>query len=165
MPDHLQRSELLILDTGLIRELVLFHAVDRYGFEGLRRDLRFFMDRETRDKCGRFISLFRKKITTASAVAELNYWIRETEELGRERLWTRVCDEFKEMNLVEEVVPLGRMDVTLVMNYGPVDASLITLARHHELDKPVLLTIDGLLCGQCAKLNIRSKHIHDVLAL
>lgn len=163
MPDHLQRSELLILDTGLIRELVLFHAVDRYGFEGLRRDLRFFMDRETRDKCGRFINLFRKKITTASAVAELNYWIRETEKLGQQRLWIRVCEEFKEMNLVEEVVPLGAMDVNLVMNFGPVDASLIALARHHDMHKPVLLTIEAPLCGQCAKLNITSKHIQDVL--
>src|SRR5208337_4766436 len=86
------RRNLLILDTGPIRELVLFQAVDLYGFEGLRPNLQCIFDRDSYIRCTKFIRSFHKKTTSASVVAELNYWIRETDRTGHEKLWHRVYE-------------------------------------------------------------------------
>ena len=78
------RRKLLILDTGPIRRLVLFHAVDQYRFEGLRNNLQWIRDRDSYIRCTKFIGSFHRKTTSASVVAELNYWIRDTERTGQE---------------------------------------------------------------------------------
>src|ERR1700687_1501692 len=126
------RHRLLILDTGPIRELVLFHAVSEFRLENLRRSLRFIKDEETYRKCYLYIASFRQMTTTsASVVVELYHWIRETEPYGRSKLWRRVYDEFQSMGMDEEVVRLLDMDVSFVMRFGPVDGSLLELARRH----------------------------------
>src|ERR1019366_3773008 len=112
------RRELLILDTGPIRELVLFHAVDHYGFEGLRRRLRYIFDRDSYARCTEFIGSFRNKTTSASVVAELNVWIRETEPTGKEKLWNRVYEEFRGMMMDEQVVKLLEMNSGQVTTFG-----------------------------------------------
>src|SRR5208282_590227 len=125
------RRELLILDTGPIRELVLFHAVDQFGFEGLRSNLQCIVDRDSYLRCTKFIRLFHKKTTSASVVAELNYWIRETDRTGQVRLWKRVYEEFREMGMDEQAVRLLEMDISLVTRLGPLDVSLLEIARRN----------------------------------
>ena len=80
-------GRLLVLDTGPIRELVLFHAVHEFRFERLRRELTFITHHLEYAQCGRFIASFQRKVTTASVVAELHSWIRDTDPAGRARLW------------------------------------------------------------------------------
>src|ERR1700691_2685612 len=104
------RRELLILDTGPIRELVLFHAVDQLQFEGLRGNLKWIVEQDAYIRCTQFIGSFHRKTTSASVVAELNCWIRETDRTGRERLWNQVFDEFRGMRMDEEVVKLLELD-------------------------------------------------------
>jgi hypothetical protein len=50
MPSSFEREhrrELLILDTGPIRELGVFRAVEQFRFEGLRKSLRCIVDRDS----------------------------------------------------------------------------------------------------------------------
>ncbi len=122
----------LILDTGPIRELLLQHAVFDLGFESLRSGLLCLTDQASYSRCSQFIDSFRRRTTSASVVAELSYWIRKTEQHGQEKLWRRAYDEFRAMGMIEEVVPLSTMDIEMVSRFGPVDASLIELARLHQ---------------------------------
>jgi len=145
------RRELLILDTGPIREILLHYAVFDFGFENLRRELRWLPTQASYDSCSEFIASFRRKLTSASVVSQLEYWIRKTEEQGQADLWRRAHEEFRNMEMNEEVVPLATMDVEMVMRFGPVDTSLIELAKRHQGENPVVLTVDQKLCGHCRK--------------
>ncbi len=55
------------------------------------------------------------------------------------------------MEVNEEVIPLAAMDIDMVSLFGPVDASLIELARQYQREYPLVLTVDSELCGQCRK--------------
>jgi hypothetical protein len=162
------KRELLIFDTGPIREMVTFHAVEQYGFERLREDLRLVRDPQCYGQCSKFIASFRRKTTSASVVAELNYWIRNTERAGQERLWNRIYEEFREMGMDEEVVKLvqmvsaGGMGLALLTRLGPVDVSLMELARLHAKEDPTLLTTDDPLCSECERAGLRASHLRDV---
>jgi hypothetical protein len=162
------KRELLILDTGPIREMVTFHAVEEYGFERLRDDLQLVRDPESYGRCSKFIASFMRKTTSASVVAELNYWIRKTEPTGQERLWNRVYEEFREMGMDEEVVKLvemasaSEMGLALLTRLGPVDVSLMGLARLHAKEGPLLLTTDDPLCRECERARLHASHLRDV---
>lgn len=145
------RRELLILDTGPIRELILNHAVFHFGFERLRNSLRWLKTPPSYARCSQFIASFKRKTTSASVVAELNLWIRDTEKHGQARLWRQAYEEFRNMEMNEEVVPLVAMDIEMVTRFGPVDASLIELARRHQREYPLVLTVESELRGQCTK--------------
>ncbi len=154
--------KLLILDTGPIRELVLFHAVDEYGFESLRPDLKYILDRDSYIRCTKFIGSFCNKTTSASVVAELNYWIRETERTGKEKLWNRVYEEFRGMRIDEQVVKLLKMDIRQVTTFGPVDVSLLEIARTNRKLSPLVLTVDGPLHRECKLARFRTKHLLEI---
>lgn len=165
MPPSFERGrghELLILDTGPIRELVLFHAVDRFGFERLRNDLQFIKDRDSYERCGHFIASFRRKTTSASIVAELNYWIRRTDPNGQIKLWSRVYEEFRSMSMEEEAVTLVEMDLDSVARFGPVDVSLLKLAQRHADHNPLVLTTDSALRGECKRAGLGVSLLQEV---
>jgi hypothetical protein len=153
---------LLILDTGPIRELVLFHAVHRFRFETLRSELRLIANLESYDRCVNFIGSFRSKTTSASVVVELNNWIRQTESTGQEKLWNRVYDEFKGMGMNEEVVKLLDMNFAMVKDLGPVDVSLIKIAERQAGRNPLVLTIDDKLRGKCEGAGILVRHLREL---
>jgi hypothetical protein len=156
------RRKLLILDTGPIRELVLFHAVHELGFEGLRQNLHCILDRESYVRSTKFIGSFHGKTTSASVVADLNYWIRKTEITGRERLWNRVYQEFDAMRMDEQVVKLLEMDISRVAEFGPMDVSIIEIARRNANLGPVLLTMDSPLHRECELAGFRAKNLFEI---
>ncbi len=82
--------DLVLLDTGPVRELANHRAVEALGFEALRRNLNFFLDAAAFDRFGRFLSTFRQKVTTTAVIVELHHWIRKTESAGQSRLWALV---------------------------------------------------------------------------
>jgi len=161
--DQLRRE--LLLDTGPIRELVLFHAVEQFGFRSLSGDLQFLKDHETYQRCVQFIASFRKRATSASVVVELYHWIRETDRNGREKLWNRVYEEFESMGMEEELVKLREMNRGLLPRLGPVDVSLLQLARRHAGDQPVVLTIDSLLYRECQNAGFDACHVLEVASM
>ena len=156
------RRDLLILDTGPIRELILHHAVFDFRFEGLRRDLGWLTTPASYHRCSQFIASFKRKMTSASVVSELNNWIRKTEKHGRARLWRRAYDEFRNMEMNEEVIPLAAMNIDMVTRFGPVDASLIELARQHQPEYPLVLTVDSELSGQCLNAGFRVRLLGEL---
>jgi len=156
------RRELLILDTGPIRELVLHQAVFRLGFDRLRSELRWLTNKAAYTRCGRFIAAFKRKTTSASVAAELNHWIRTTEQHGQEKLWNRVYEEFRQMAMDEEVVKLLEMDLHLVARFGPIDTSLLGLAVRHQQEYPTLLTSDRALHGEFQKAGLHVSLLHKI---
>jgi hypothetical protein len=155
--------DLLIIDTGPIRELVSYQAVASYGFHALRGDLLFLRNESAYEVCSQFIATFRRKMTSASVVAELYHWIRKTEARGHARLWHRVYEEFRLMGMDEEVVRLLELEEDLVARFGPIDGSLIELARRHISQKPLILTIDRGLHGECIKAGFRASLAADIV--
>jgi len=158
-------GRLLILDTGIIREMVLFHAVNEYGFERLRSELRFVKEREIYEKCARFVAAFERKTTSASVVAELYHWIRDTDSAGQRMMWQRVYEEFRDTGMDEEVSRLVDMEIDLVTKFGPIDVSLMDLARFHSNENARLLTIDEGLYGKCKQAGLGVVHIYEVTGL
>jgi predicted nucleic acid-binding protein len=157
-----RRRELLILDTGPIREFVLFNAVYSDGFESLRSELRFFHDEAAVQKYQLFVRSFVRRVTSASVVAELHNWIKHKRDA--KSLWKQAYEDFRERKIAEEVAPLLTMDIDLVASVGPVDASLIAIALQSQQQKPAILTIDDELLGRCSSPGIDVFHIWDVLA-
>ncbi len=165
MPSSFEQEHgrpLLILDSGPIRELVLFHAVEQLGFERLRRKLTCIIDHDRYVRCTKFIGSFRRKTTSASVVAELHHWIRDTERTGQEKLWKRTYEEFREMGMDEEVVKLLEMNIELVTRLGPMDVSLLDIARRNAGRGPLLLTVDGPLGRECVRAGINVRQLCDV---
>jgi hypothetical protein len=137
--------------------------VSEFRLDNLRRSLRFIKNEESYGKCSDFIASFRQMTTTsASVVVELYHWIRETEPHGQSKLWRRVYDEFQNMGMNKEVVKLLDMDANLVTRFGPVDGSLLELARRHAGRNPVILTTDWALHGECKKAGLSVSHIDEV---
>ena len=159
--DH--RRELLILDAGPIHELVLFHAVRHFRFQSLSSDLKFILSSESYDQSSKFIGLFKRKTTSASVVCEINYWIRKTETKGQLKLWELVYDEFRNMGMDEEVVRLLQMDTNSVAKFGPVDVSLLEIAKRQSCLNPILLTIDRPLQREGQQAGLRVQLIQDLL--
>jgi hypothetical protein len=158
----LHTGEVLIFDTGPLRELVLFHAVDQLRLRHLERELNVFVNRRTRtldertySQCGQFISRFKTKTTSASVVAEIGRWIHQHPSMRKMELWTHVYYEFRNMGMDEQLVKLLDMEIDAVAQYGAADVSLLTLARRTPPGTSVILTVDGKLAGECQKFGIR----------
>jgi hypothetical protein len=72
------------------------------------------------------------------------------------------------MGMDEEVVKLvemasaGEMGLALLTRLGPVDVSLIGLARRHITESPLVLTMDGELFGECKRAGLNVSHLRDV---
>ena len=66
------------------------------------------------------------------------------------------------MDMAEEMVKLLDMSQDLVAQYGPTDASLLTLAQKHFDVDPVILTIDHDLCSECWNNKIRAVQIYEI---
>ena len=158
-----QRRELLVLDTGPIRELVLFHAVHYFRFQNLSSDLKFILRSESYDQCVNFIREFRRKTTSASVVCEINRWIRKTATTGQLKLWKRVYDEFRDMGMDEDVVKLLAMDTLTVARFGPVNVSLLEIAKRQAYLSPIVLTVDLPLYGEGQQAGLRVQLIQDLL--
>jgi len=66
------------------------------------------------------------------------------------------------MDMHEEAISLISMDVDMVTRFGPVDASLIELARRHRERHPVILTVDSGFHGQCLKAGFGARLLQEV---
>jgi hypothetical protein len=152
----------LIVDTGPIWELVLYQAVNRFGFLSLRPSLKVLATPGAYENCGVFLSSFGRKTTSASVVAELYRKIRDTERRGHLRLWQQVYEEFAKMNMSEDVVKLLDMDADLVARYGPTDVSLLEMARRYPRPRPIILTLDGKLYTECRKAQIAYRLLVEI---
>ena len=163
-PFSVHHRDLLILDTGPIRELILYHAVYDLGFQSLSPQLNPYFHRSAYEQLSNFLGLFRERTTSASVVAELHRWIRDqTDAGGHRQLWEQIYQEFRNMGMNEEVIKLLDMPIGVVALQGPVDASLLEMARRHLDRNPVILTVDSWLASECKKTQVASAfHLIEV---
>ncbi len=66
------------------------------------------------------------------------------------------------MGMTEEMIPLVAMDIDMVTRFGPTDASLVELARRHQSEHPVVLTVDRKLCGHCRKVGLGVRLLQEL---
>ena len=73
------------------------------------------------------------------------------------------------MGMDEEVVKLvemargGEVALALLTKRGPVDLSLMELARRHGEKGALLLTRDRPLCSECAQAGVHVAHLQDLI--
>lgn len=97
-------------------------------------------------------------------MVELNGWIRNTVSLGQRELWRLAYEEFRNGGFDEDMVRFLDMDLDLVTRYGPADVSLMEIARQHVARRPVILTVDSHLFGECWRCQITSELLDSVCA-
>jgi rRNA-processing protein FCF1 len=95
-------------------------------------------------------------------VAEIHNWVKHKRDA--KSLWKHTYEDFRVREITEVVAPLLTMDIDLVASVGPVDASLIEIARQSRRQRPAILTIDDELLGRCNSAGIDVFHIWDILA-
>jgi hypothetical protein len=66
------------------------------------------------------------------------------------------------MRIGEELIKLVEMEVDQVAKFGPVDVSLMEIARRHHDDSPLILTVDGQLQSKCASAGINTSRLIEV---
>ncbi|HWZ43152.1 MAG TPA: hypothetical protein VNW97_06730 [Candidatus Saccharimonadales bacterium] len=156
-------GQIVVLDTGPIRELITYRAVHDLGFASLRAQLQFFSAPSAYSKFTKFLSSYRRKVTSPSVVVELYHWIRKTDRTGHNRLWSLVHDEFKGMGMEEDLVTLLEMPLDLVARCGPADISLLILAQRHLPSQPMVVTIEAELAAECFRARINAIQIQEIL--
>lgn len=155
---------LLILDTGPIREIVIHKAVFDLKFRSLSSSLTWLKTQDSYSHLSLFISRFRQKFVTCGTVVELHKFIQDTPREGRRDLWGLVCDEFRAMDVNEQIIRLLNLKIENLARLGPVDTSVLELAHVHKAVSPVVLTIDSALQRECRQAGVHAKHLDDVLS-
>jgi hypothetical protein len=157
-------GQMVVLDTGPIRELITYRAVHDLGFARLRAQLQFLSEQSAHSKFIKFLSSYRTKVTSPSVVVELYHWIRKTDRTGHNRLWSLVHDEFKGMEMKEDLVALLEMPLDLVTRCGPADISLLILAQRHLPLDPMVVTIETELAAECSRARINAIRVQDIIS-
>ncbi len=168
--------EHFVLDTGPLLEFLVL----RYQTEtGARWPDSFFqfqalptrLDREDFEK---FLKVNSGRLATSSGVAaEMHRFLQRAEDSCgwrqrqglRDRFWRLVCGKFRELKMGEDAIRLIEMAETILIDYGPVDASLLELAKRpvEHVDRVVVLTSDGRFLKLCQKKEIPAEFVADRL--
>lgn len=154
----------LIFDTGPLRELILYEAVHTLGFKRLATGLTYLRSDTDRDRLSQFISSFQSRTTTPQVVAEISDWIIRTISHGRADFWTVVYREFRGMGMDERLIKLLEMPRDHVAKLGAVDTSLLTLGSSFEAGTPVVLSVDGSLVTKCKQAGVAALDLWEVIA-
>jgi len=154
----------LIFDTGPLWEFILYQAVHNLRFHRLEPDLKYIQTTLQYARLSSFIDSFAKRTTTPQVVAEVSYWIEQTEGRGRREIWGLVKDQFRNMKMDEDLVRLLDMPIETLHDFGVVDTSLLQLGLSLSYLRPTILTIDGPLLGKCNSERLVSVHLAAVLS-
>lgn len=154
----------LVFDTGPVRELIAYSAVDRLRFQNLRSELKILRDAPTYQKFTGFIARFPRRTTTPHVITEISLWIRRTEKKGHSALWNLVYTEFESMRMDEEILKLLQMPQELVTDFGAADASVLQAAATLAVARPIIISIDSALIGECRRAGVPAKDLWEVIS-
>ncbi len=157
-------SEILLLDTGPLRELILYAAVENLGFASQGRNLQFLQSEGHYKNLATFISNFKERLTTPHVISEISTWIVRTFDSGRSDIWRSVFDEFRRMRMNEETYELLNMPVELVAQIGAADVGLVKIASRLGPRAPTVLSIDSALIAKCKDEGLQAVHLWEVVA-
>jgi len=66
------------------------------------------------------------------------------------------------MGMEENMIEFQKMELDLVTKYGPVDVSLLEIARQNVAQNPTVLTIDSKLQGACGEGGVSAMSLLEV---
>jgi|SRR5258708_37841453 len=160
----MDEPRILLLDTGPLRELILYAAIRDLGYSRLQPEIRYLRSVENYENLTAFISLFRRRVTTPHVVSEVSAWIIRMIDSGRSRFWGLVFDEFTRMEMDEETLCLLRMPPKLVASFGATDVSLLEVAASFEPGNSIMLSVDGALIKECKDAGLSAMHLWEIIA-
>ena len=160
----MDEPRILLLDTGPLRELIVYAAIRDLGYSQLRRNIEYLRSVENYENLTTFISLFRRRVTTPHVISEISAWIIRTIDSGRLRFWGLVFDEFMKMGMDEETLSLLKMPPELVASLGATDVSLLKVAASFEAGASITLSVDGALIKECIDAGLSAIHLWEVVA-
>lgn len=168
--------EHFLLDTGPLQEFFVL----RYQAESSHRwpDHTFhfhsLVTQLEREDFEKFVQDNRGHLGTSSGVVtEMHRFVRDAadrcqtlagQDLTR-RFWGLVRATFRELGIAEHVVPVVDMTEQVLVDCGPVDASLLELAKRRAKDagRVVVLTGDRRLLELCLRLGLSAEYVSDRL--
>jgi len=106
---------------------------------------------------------------SAYAIAEVQRHARDTENKkrpeSRRAFWTCVDVALEKLIIHERHLPWLRLDRSLVVDFGPADASLIALAQEltSEGARPCIATMDRGLRLRCAHLQVTARDVYELM--
>ncbi len=168
--------ERFLLDTGPLQEFFIL----RYQAESRRRwpdrtfqfqALRTPLDQED---FHRFVQANRGHLGTSSGVVtEVHRFLRDAERHCqpprarqdlRHDFWTLVCRTFRDLGIAEHTVHVVEMAEQALVDYGPVDAGLLELAKRSVKQvRVVVLTADRRLLELCRQHELGAEYVRDIL--
>jgi len=157
-------SQVLIIDTGPLWELVLYSAVHELGFTRLSSDIVHLRDRDAFQKLTEFIARFRTRTTSPHVVAEISRHLQTTQKKGHLNLWEITCRQFSAMGLDEKLVKLLEMPSELLGQFGAVDTGLLQLGINVISAKPCLLTTDAPLLAEFYRSKLPGIHLQSIIS-
>jgi hypothetical protein len=156
--------QVLIFDTGPLRELVLYSAVHTLKFDTLKGQLRHLRTASSYQRLTEFIASFGKKTTTPHVVAEISSKIIRTERKGQSAIWGLIYTEFSSMGMDEGVLKLLEMPQDLVADIGAVDVSVLELGLTFRAHKSLVISIDDALIAECKRAGVAAQNLWEVIA-
>jgi rRNA-processing protein FCF1 len=113
-----------------------------------------------------FVVRHRTVLTTPGVVAEIQGHQRRRLRGEQGGFWALARRQFHELRIDEEAVRLGEMEEGDLTNQGPVDASVLELARRRlvQYRRVAVLTADEPLWERCRNQQIPACWIHEILA-
>ncbi len=160
------RAEELILDTGPLFDFLLLRFSEETGRVGLENDLNYLKTDLDAQRFRGFVTGHQIVLTTPGVVAEIQRHQRRHLPGDQGRFWRLARGQFHELRIDEEAVRLGEMEEGDLSNQGPVDASLLQLARRRlgQYRRVAVLTADRPLWERCRNQQILACWIHEILA-
>jgi len=157
--------QVLILDTGPLRELVAYSAVHTLQFERLRGELRHLISESSYRSLAEFIVGFRRKTTTPHVVAEISSWVHQTRpKSGAPAIWSVVFTELLSMRMDEGLVKLLEMPQELVADIGATDAGILELALRFGRAESMVVSMDERLIAKCKSAGVMAQDLWQVIA-
>lgn len=106
---------------------------------------------------------------SAYSIAEVQRHVRDAEGEHRSEqakgefrraCWRAIREALQRFPVHERHILWGDLDEDLMDDYGPADASLVTLTRQltRPGHRPCIVTLDNPLRGRCRKLDLAAKH-------
>jgi hypothetical protein len=162
---NINEQQILIFDTGPLRELILYSAVHNLGFQLLKGELHHLTERAYHTRLTEFINRFPQRTTSSQVVSEIGAWIHnKTMKSGHANIWRIVRDEFKSMGMDEAALKFLDMHFDLIVEKGIADASVLHLGLRHAARKPQVLTFDRALAAECKRSGVNAVTFWEVIA-
>ena len=158
-----RRRAQFCLDTGPLLDFLLVRFRDGRGPNQLWKKVRYLTQTAS---LAALDKIFRSAVvrTTTGVFVEIDRHVRDVPlDDGIMREFREYAQErFKTLGILEEGVALPELEPAALVQLGPVDASLIELARRHEEVELTILTMDEMLYTACLKRRVLCKHISQL---